>query len=421
MAPAVRAAAHEVREQLLRLASDMFEIAAGDLSSRRADPLGRRHPAGAADRGDRQAGQRLVRGGGSRGPNPSGIAVNTFGCQIAQVAVDTVTGMVTSSGWWPSTTWAGSQPAGRPSQVRAGSCRASASPSPRNGWSIPPPARRQPGLDDYKVPTIADLPRWSASSSTCPIRACRPACAGWVSRRSCPRPAPSETPWPRRWRAPARGALHPAQGARGAGRMRRSPTSGRRRSTRPRSAADRLGAADGRRHRPADAAPPWHPAGRLGGRPSRLGPGRDRAPRRWPGDRRHRPGRRPGRRRGGGRRYAALASAAAAASPQLREMGTVGGNLCQQRRCWYYRHPDLQCWLRGGDTCYAQIGDHRKHGLEPGDCISVAPSDLSAALLALGARSRPSEPARRASRSPSCTGGPARTTARRWRSAPASS
>ncbi|HUZ85050.1 MAG TPA: hypothetical protein VMU66_10170, partial [Gaiellales bacterium] len=59
---------------------------------------------------------------------------------------------------------------------------------------------------------------------------------------------------------------------------------------------------------------------------------------------------------------------------------------CQHVRCWYYRHPDLTCWLRGGDTCYAQIGDHRKHGLEPGDCISVAPSDAAAALLALDAR-----------------------------------
>ena len=85
-------------------------------------------------------------------------------------------------------------------------------------------------------------------------------------------------------------------------------------------------------------------------------------------------------------RYAVLAEAAGSvASPQLREMGTVGGNLCQQVRCWYFRHPDLTCWLRGGDTCYAQVGDHRKHGLEPGDCISVAPSDLAAALLALDA------------------------------------
>jgi xanthine dehydrogenase YagS FAD-binding subunit len=87
-----------------------------------------------------------------------------------------------------------------------------------------------------------------------------------------------------------------------------------------------------------------------------------------------------------GDRFAVLAQAAGAvASPQLREMGTVGGNLCQAVRCWYFRHPDLTCWLRGGDTCYAQIGDHRKHGVEPGDCISVAPSDLAAALLALDA------------------------------------
>ena len=89
---------------------------------------------------------------------------------------------------------------------------------------------------------------------------------------------------------------------------------------------------------------------------------------------------------GVGARYAVLAQAAGSVgSPQLREMGTVAGNLCQAVRCWYFRHPDLQCWLRGGDTCYAQIGDHRKHGLEPGDCISVAPSDLAAALLALDA------------------------------------
>jgi xanthine dehydrogenase YagS FAD-binding subunit len=84
--------------------------------------------------------------------------------------------------------------------------------------------------------------------------------------------------------------------------------------------------------------------------------------------------------------YAALQqAAAAAASPQLRNVGTVGGNLAQAVRCWYYRHPDLRCWLNGGDTCYAQIGDHRKHGLEAGDCISVSPSDLSGPLAALGA------------------------------------
>jgi xanthine dehydrogenase YagS FAD-binding subunit len=84
--------------------------------------------------------------------------------------------------------------------------------------------------------------------------------------------------------------------------------------------------------------------------------------------------------------YAVLGEAlATAASPQLRAVGTVGGNLAQAVRCWYYRHPDLTCWLNGGDTCYAAIGDHRKHGLEPGDCLSVAPSDLAAAFGSLGA------------------------------------
>ena len=82
---------------------------------------------------------------------------------------------------------------------------------------------------------------------------------------------------------------------------------------------------------------------------------------------------------------AVLAAVAVAASPLLREVGTVGGNLCQHTRCWYYRSPELTCWLGGGDTCYAQEGDHRKHNLEPGDCISAHPSDLAPALAACGA------------------------------------
>ena len=84
--------------------------------------------------------------------------------------------------------------------------------------------------------------------------------------------------------------------------------------------------------------------------------------------------------------YAAVTTAAAAAaSPLLRNVGTVGGNLCQHTRCWYYRGAEWHCWLGGGDTCYAQIGEHTKHGLEPGDCISAHPSDLAPALAACGA------------------------------------
>ena len=84
--------------------------------------------------------------------------------------------------------------------------------------------------------------------------------------------------------------------------------------------------------------------------------------------------------------YAAVATAAGlAASPLLRNQGTVGGNLCQHTRCWYYRGEEWNCWLGGGDTCFAQIGDHRKHNLEEGDCISAHPSDLGPALAVCAA------------------------------------
>jgi CO/xanthine dehydrogenase FAD-binding subunit len=84
--------------------------------------------------------------------------------------------------------------------------------------------------------------------------------------------------------------------------------------------------------------------------------------------------------------YAAVSRAASlAASPLLRNVGTIGGNLCQHTRCWYYRGAEWHCWLGGGDTCYAQLGDHRKHGLESGDCISAHPSDLAPALGACDA------------------------------------
>ena len=120
-------------------------------------------------------------------------------------------------------------------------------------------------------------------------------------------------------------------------------------------------------------------------------------------------------------RYAALAEAAqAAASPQLRNQGTVAGNLAQHVRCWYFRHPDLTCWLAGGDTCYAQIGDHRKHGLEAGDCISVAPwtSPPRCWRSTRGLASR-ARVASGASRSRISTRARARITARRfnWRAA----
>ena len=86
-------------------------------------------------------------------------------------------------------------------------------------------------------------------------------------------------------------------------------------------------------------------------------------------------------------RAPALAEAAGlAASPQLRNMGSLGGNLAQETRCWYYRGP-FPCWLKGGDTCFAREGENTHHAIFPDEspCVSVQPSDLATALLALDA------------------------------------
>ncbi|HEY8646617.1 MAG TPA: FAD binding domain-containing protein [Gaiellaceae bacterium] len=77
-----------------------------------------------------------------------------------------------------------------------------------------------------------------------------------------------------------------------------------------------------------------------------------------------------------------------AASPQLRNMGSVGGNLLQATRCWYWRL-DWPCRLHGGDECFARDGEHREHAIFANDfCASAHPSDVAAALLALGATLR---------------------------------
>jgi xanthine dehydrogenase YagS FAD-binding subunit len=77
-----------------------------------------------------------------------------------------------------------------------------------------------------------------------------------------------------------------------------------------------------------------------------------------------------------------------AASPQLRSMGTIGGNLLQSTRCWYWRLK-FPCYLHGGDHCHARQGEHREHAIFGNErCASAHPSDLAAALLALGATVR---------------------------------
>lgn len=85
-------------------------------------------------------------------------------------------------------------------------------------------------------------------------------------------------------------------------------------------------------------------------------------------------------------RFAALAQACdAVGSPALRHMGTIGGNLCQRPRCWYFRR-GIPCLRNGGPKCHAYDGENQYHAiLEGGPCWIVHPSDPAVALLALDA------------------------------------
>jgi xanthine dehydrogenase YagS FAD-binding subunit len=94
-------------------------------------------------------------------------------------------------------------------------------------------------------------------------------------------------------------------------------------------------------------------------------------------------------------KYTALAEAAGrCASPHLREMGTLAGNICQDIRCWYYRHPEnrFACLRKRGSRCYALEGDNRYHSIFGGSveegCVAVNPSDTAPALIALDASIR---------------------------------
>ncbi|GAB6143577.1 FAD binding domain-containing protein [Desulfocicer niacini] len=93
------------------------------------------------------------------------------------------------------------------------------------------------------------------------------------------------------------------------------------------------------------------------------------------------------------KRYASLAQAALkTASPSLRNLGTLVGNICQENRCWYYRYPQqlggrIECVRKGGKKCLAVTGDHRYHSIfgAVNKCIAVNPSDTAPALMVLNA------------------------------------
>ncbi|HVJ07796.1 MAG TPA: xanthine dehydrogenase family protein subunit M [Acidisarcina sp.] len=87
-------------------------------------------------------------------------------------------------------------------------------------------------------------------------------------------------------------------------------------------------------------------------------------------------------------RYTALSDAAGhAATPQIRNMATVGGNLMQRQRCWYFRSSDFNCLRKGGDECFAQKGENQYHAIMNNQaCAMVHPSSTAVPLMAFGAQ-----------------------------------
>src|ERR687885_1030373 len=82
-------------------------------------------------------------------------------------------------------------------------------------------------------------------------------------------------------------------------------------------------------------------------------------------------------------------AAASIASPLIRNFGTLGGNINQRPRCWFFRGENFNCYKKGGDFCFAVTGDNRYHAIIGGElCYIVHPSDTATALLALNAQAR---------------------------------
>lgn len=86
--------------------------------------------------------------------------------------------------------------------------------------------------------------------------------------------------------------------------------------------------------------------------------------------------------------YPGIAAAAQGlATPQIRQLATLGGNLAQRSRCWYFRNPQIACLKKGGSDCPARSGNHLYHvAFDLGPCVAPHPSTMAMALLAYDAR-----------------------------------
>ncbi|HEY3062311.1 MAG TPA: FAD binding domain-containing protein [Chloroflexota bacterium] len=88
-----------------------------------------------------------------------------------------------------------------------------------------------------------------------------------------------------------------------------------------------------------------------------------------------------------------VGAASSVASPLIRNFGTLGGNINQRPRCWFFRGENFACYKKGGDFCYAVTGDNRYHAIIGGElCYIVHPSDTATALLALNASAKVAGP-----------------------------
>ena len=392
MGPAVRSAAADAARQVIELAAQRFEreerllsLKGGQIVSSDGGSWPLAEITGLLDDGQ-------ILGKGARGPNPTGMRVLTFGIQLAEVAVDVGTGeVVVEKVVAIHDVGRVINPLGARSQIEGGIIQALGHTfsevrldDPQTGTIL------TRTLDSYKLPTIADVPEIVCDLVDEPDAAPdEPRLEG--ARRAADRPDRSRDRErdPRRHRRGRHVAAdHPR------GDPARAPRS-RSREEGARCSWSGL----------ARARKPWRHS-QDGGRA--LAGGTELVPLLREGlvtaerlvdvsgvlprgisDGTIGAGTTLAELEADPQIPAALREACRlAASPQLRNMGTIGGNLLQATRCWYWRL-DFPCYLHGGDRCHAKAGQHREHAFFGNErCASAHPSDPAAALLALGATIR---------------------------------
>ena len=422
MGPAVRAAAADARRQILELAAQRYDADAEALAL--ADGVDRPRRTASAqplDRARRAARQRPdPRLAAPAARTRPGCSVLTFGVQVAEVAVDVETGEVTVERVAAiHDVGRVINPLGASSQIEGGIIQGIGHTLSEERLTDPATgAILTRTLDAYRMPTIADVPEivgelidipdaqltnlGSKGIGEPPIIPVAAAIANAIRDatgadiRSLPITREEMLRRPRRGRgqqasarpepvravsvddrAPARAPGEPRRARGRAGTVLLAGGT----EVVPQLRDGLLEADDARRHRRA--------------RPARRSPATT--------DRRRRR-RSPSSRRAPTVPEALREACRLAASPQLRNMGTVGGNLLQSTRCWYWRL-DYPCRLHGGDRCHARDGEHREHAIFANDfCASAHPSDVGG-RAARARRDRAHEPARAAARA-SSTGCP---------------